>query len=101
MKVPKSMNRYCPTCGKHSPVNVERVSTSGRRAGSSLKMGSRYRLIKLHKGYGGTPYPMMEHGKRYGAKASKKVLLRFKCTVCKKSHQSTNPVRARKFEILR
>lgn len=101
VKIPKNMSRYCPFCKKHTKVGVERVSTAGRRAGSALKAGSRYRIRKLHYGYGGSPYPMMEHGTKYGAKTSKKVLLRFTCSICKKSHQSTSPFRARKFEILR
>jgi len=101
MKVPKQMSRYCPNCRVHRKVSVERVSTAGRRAGSSLKAGSRYRTVKLHSGYGGSPYPMIEHGTKYGAKTSKKVMLRFTCTTCKKAHQSTNPWRARKFEFLK
>lgn len=99
MKIPKTRNRYCPYCKKHTKHTIERVSTAGRRSGSSLKAGSRYRIKKLEKGYGGTPYPMMEHGTRYGAKASKKVMLRFTCSVCKKAHQSTAPYRSRKFEF--
>lgn len=99
MKIPKKVKTYCPKCRKHTEQTVDRVKTSGRRSTSTLKAGSRYRLEKLHKGYRGSPYPMIEHGSKYGAKTSQKILLRFKCTTCKKMHQSNNPFRAKKFEI--
>lgn len=99
MKVPKKIKTFCQKCRKHTEQKVERVKTSGRRATSNLKMGTRYRLIKLHKGYHGSPYPMIEHGSKYGAKTSQKVMLRYTCEICKKKHQSRNPIRAKKFEI--
>jgi len=99
MIVPKKLNKYCRKCKKHTPQTVDRVKTSGRRTTSTLKAGSRYRLVKLHKGYGGSPYPMIEHGSKYGAKTSQKILLRYKCSVCSKKTQSSNPFRAKKFEV--
>ncbi len=80
---------------------MDRVKTAGRRKGSALKGGERRRRPKLTKGYGGSPYPKMEHGVKYGAKSSQKVMLKYTCKECKKSHQSANPKRAKKFEIVK
>lgn len=99
MKIPKTIKRHCPFCKKHTKHSVDRVKTSGRRPGSALKAGSRYRTIKLHKGYGGSPYPMIEHGKKYGAKSSQKLMLKYTCSECKKKHQSGSSKRIKKFEI--
>ncbi|MCK5177636.1 MAG: 50S ribosomal protein L44e [Candidatus Aenigmarchaeota archaeon] len=100
MKIPKTMKRFCPFCKLSKEHKVARVKTGGRRTTSSLKQGSRYRLKKLHKGYGGSPYPKIEHGIKYGAKKSQKILIKFTCLTCSKSHQS-NIGRAKKFEILK
>ena len=101
MKVPQQVKRYCPVCNKHTIHKVERVKTSGRRKTSSLKAGSRYRLEKLHKGYGGSPYPKIEHGSKYGAKNTQKIFLRFKCSECGKYNQLDMTIRAKKFEIVK
>lgn len=99
MKIPKTIKHYCPSCKRHTKQTVDRVKTGGRRKTSALKAGSRYRTRKVNKGYGGSPYPMIQHGVKYGAKTSQKILLRFKCSVCGKKSQSGNPIRAKKFEI--
>jgi len=101
MKVPQTVRTYCPSCKAHREHKVERVKTAGRRATSALKAGTRYRTEKLHKGYGGSPYPKIEHGSKYGAKNSQKVMLRFTCQECGKKHQNRHPQRAKKFEILK
>ncbi|OYT34056.1 MAG: 50S ribosomal protein L44e [Candidatus Aenigmarchaeota archaeon ex4484_52] len=100
MKLPKTIQRFCPFCKKNNEHKITRVKTGGRRKTSCLKAGSRYRLKKLHKGYGGSPYPKIEHGVKYGAKKSQKVLIKYTCISCSKSHQK-NIGRAKKFEILK
>ncbi len=99
IKIPKTTSHYCPTCKKHTEQTVDRVKTSGRRKTSNLKAGSRYRLKKVNKGYGGSPYPLIQNGVKYGAKTSQKILLRYKCKDCGKKSQGSNPIRAKKFEI--
>ena len=101
MKVPQQVKRYCPYCKRHTLQKVERVKTSGRRKTSSLKAGSRYRLEKLHKGYGGSPYPKIEHGVKHGSKTVQKVFLRYKCLECGKYNQVTTAIRAKRFEIVK
>lgn len=99
MKIPKIVRTYCKKCRKHNEHAVERVKTAGRRTTSSLKKATRYRNIKLHKGYGGSPYPKIEHGVKYGAKTTQKIMLSFKCKECGKKHQSVYLKRTKKFEI--
>jgi len=101
VKIPQHVKRYCRVCNKHTVQKVERIKTSGRRKTSSLKAGSRYRLEKLHYGYGGSPYPKMEHGVKYGAKTTQKIFLRFKCSECGKYNLSNKSIRAKKFEIVK
>jgi len=101
IKIPKEKKRYCPYCRKHTLHKVEIVKTAGRRNTSALKAGTRYRKKKLEKGYGSSPYPVLEHGRKHGAKTTRKVLLRFTCTVCGKKHQIKNAQRIKRAEIER
>jgi len=98
MKYPREAKRYCPKCNKHTDQKLERVKTSGRRAGSSLKKGRR-KTVKLNFGYGGSPYPKLENNRRAGAKTSQKVMIRYSCKTCGKKTQSMNAMRMKKFEI--
>ncbi len=98
MKFPREINRYCPKCNKHTKQKLERVKTSGRRAGSSLKKGRR-KTLKLDYGYGGSPYPKLENNRRAGAKTSQKALIRYSCKTCGKRTQTKNSMRLKKFEI--
>ncbi len=99
IKVPKEVMRYCPSCKKHTSQHVEQVKTAGRRSGSALKQGTRRKTGYLHKGYGGSPYPKIEHGSKFGAKTSHKIMLRYKCKECNKKNQGRVALRAKKFEI--
>ncbi len=101
IKIPKETKRHCPHCKKHTVHKVEIVKTAGRRSTSALKAGSRYRKKKLEKGYGSSPYPVIEHGRKHGAKTTKKVLLRFTCTECGKKHQIKRAQRLKKAELER
>lgn len=100
MKLPDEIKRYCPNCNSHNVHKVKRIKTAGR-----LKVGfkkrDRHIREKLHKGYGGSPKPLPANSNRYGVKTSQKIMLKFTCAKCKKSHQSTAPKRAKKFEIIK
>jgi len=96
MKMPKKVKRYCPNCKKHTLQKVVREKTGKKRG--ALKKG-RYRQRKMEKGYGSHPYPKMETGKKFGAKSSKKLDLRYKCEVCGKQNQQKKGKRTKKFEL--
>jgi len=92
MKFPKTMKTFCPTCGKHTLQEVEKAKKSKKRAMAS---GER-RVDRLKKGYGSFPRSKPDH-----EKPTKKVDLRYKCTVCGKKHMRGEGWRAKKFEIVK
>jgi large subunit ribosomal protein L44e len=91
MKFPKELNKYCPYCKKHTKHTVEIVKKKPRR---KLAQGQRRFLRKL-KGYGSFPKEKPEY-----EKATKRVDLRLKCTVCGKKH-TIKGWRAKKFELVK
>ena len=97
MKIAKKRNKYCPHCKKYTPHKVSREKTGKKRG--ALKKG-KYRKKRIDHGYRGYPYPKIEHGKKYNAKASKKLDLRFKCSVCKKQSVQKKGIRVKKFELV-
>jgi len=90
MKRPRKLKRYCPYCKKHTIHDVERVK---KKKGSELKQGQR-RFRRVMRGYGGFPRPKPE-GRE---KITRRVALRYNCSVCHKIHQSPG-IRAKSFEI--
>jgi large subunit ribosomal protein L44e len=96
MKMPKEINRYCPKCNKKTPQKVSQVK-SGKKRGA-MKLGARRYASKI-KGYTGFPRPKPEHSKKWGVKLTKKVDLRYKCTVCGKMTAIKKGFRVKKFEL--
>ena len=83
MKIPKTVQRYCPFCKKHTEMKLIR-SKSIRKRGA-LKEGQRRheRRSGIH-GYGSFPQPKIEKGVKYGAKQTKKTDFRYECSQCKR-----------------
>jgi large subunit ribosomal protein L44e len=96
MKLPKQVKRYCPYCKKHTLHKVSLVKP-GRKRGA-LSAGQR-RFKRVMKGYRGFPRPKVKKGGKYGAKVSRKVDLRFRCSECKKAHVQRAGVRTKRFEL--
>lgn len=92
MKFPKQLNVYCKFCKKHTIHTVEISKKKQRR---TMAQGQRRFLRKL-KGY--TSFPK---SKPDFEKPTKRVDLRFKCTVCGKKHARGTGWRAKKFEIIK
>jgi len=92
MKFPKQIKTFCPVCGSHTLHTVEIAKKKTRR---TMAQGQRRFLRKL-RGYGSFPRPKPEH-----EKPTKKIDLRFKCTVCGKKHTRGQGWRAKKFEIVK
>jgi len=92
MRFPKKVKVYCNYCRKHTEHTVE---ISKRRTRRTLAQGQRRFKRKL-AGYGSFPKSKPDH-----EKATKKVDLRFKCTVCGKKHTRGSGWRAKKFEIVK
>lgn len=87
---PRMIQRYCPSCKKHTEQEVERVK---KRKASELKQGQR-RFRRVTSGYRGFPRPKPE-GRE---KATRRVALRYRCKACKKANQAPC-LRAKKFEL--
>jgi len=90
MNMPRKIKTYCPSCKTHTLHEVERVK---KHKASELKWGQR-RFRRVTAGYRGFPRPKPE-GRE---KPTKRVYVRYRCTVCKKAHQK-NCIRAKKFEL--
>ena len=92
MDIPINQNRYCPFCRKHTPHTVKKGSA--KRVRGLLTHGQRIFKRKM-KGFGS--YPRTNPKGR--SKPTKKLDLRYKCTVCKKEHTVGKGFRIKKFEI--
>lgn len=91
MKFPRSVNRYCPTCRKHTQHKVsvykkgkERMLNHGRR-----------RVERKKRGYGSFPKEIFHKN----AKINKKSLTMFECSDCGKTHYG-QAYRVKKFELV-
>jgi len=87
MKIPKTSNRFCPKCGKHTAVKISLVSSGHVRG--SLKRGGKARMKMRGLGVG-----KGNHGKysrkpvgqwKKKVKTTKKTNLMYTCKVCGKS----------------
>ena len=91
MKMPSKIRRYCSHCTSYQTCEISVVK---KRKAGELKWGQR-RFRKVTREYRGVPRPKPE-GRE---KPTKKVFLKYKCTVCKKSVQPP-AFRSKKFEIV-
>lgn len=87
MKLPKKTKRFCPYCKKQTEQKIELVSTGHKRG--SLKRGSMQRAALRGRGVGfgnkgkwGSK-PAATKWKRK-TKATKRLVLMYTCTECKK-----------------
>jgi len=99
--IPKKRNKLCPTCRKHTEHSVEQ--TKNKTMGSAHPMSKGSRAQKRHMNTTGNKgrYSRPPIGRRrmFGRKNSKKVDLRFVCSVCKKAHRISSGFRAKKVEF--
>lgn len=87
MKIPKTTQRYCPFCKKHTEQKVSPVSSGAKRG--SMKWGGKAR-IKLRGGWRGKGNMGKYSKKAIGSwkskvKTTKKTNLMYTCKTCKKS----------------
>lgn len=92
MKFPKKVRTYCPYCKKHQ---LHEVEVAKKKPRSALTHGQRIFKRKM-KGYGSFPREKPDY-----EKSSKRIDLRFKCTVCSKKHMRGAGWRVKKFEIVK
>lgn len=93
MKYPKTVNRYCPHCRKHTEHRVKRVKRKGRGQAHPMSQ-SQKRFKRKLKGYGSFPRP----NPKGSGKPVKKVDLRFECQECHKK-QTKKGFRVKRLEF--
>ena len=95
MKFPKEIRIYCPKCKSHQN---HRVKQEKKRARSSAHpdSSSQRRFQRKTKGYRGFPRPQPSGE----GKPTKKVDLRYKCSVCGKSQIRGRGFRVKKLEFV-
>ena len=101
MKLPKTVNRYCPYCKKHTQ---HRIAINKKRNPRTMTYGSKIRARRRGQArgignMGRYSKPAISKFKMTGKKASKKSDLRFTCKVCKKTHLQRKGFRARRLEF--
>ncbi len=102
MKIPKTIQRYCPYCKKKTQHKVSEVSSGARRG--AMKRGGKSRMRKrgLWRGKGNLgkySKPGITKWKRK-TKSTKKTNLLYTCKECKKSHQQKKGKRTGKLQII-
>ncbi|HJH32271.1 MAG TPA: 50S ribosomal protein L44e [Methanosarcinaceae archaeon] len=90
MKIPKRFRTHCPSCKKHTEHIAERV-----KKGKASSMTRIARQKKRQTGIGNSGKFSKVPG---GDKPTKRVALKYRCTVCNKSHQRPC-FRAKKFDF--
>lgn len=101
MKLPKTANRFCPYCKKHTE---HKVAMNKKKSPRSMTYGSKIRARRRGsaRGIGNLgrySKPAISKFKMTGKKSSKKTDLRYECTVCKKQHMQKKGFRAKKIEF--
>jgi len=105
MKLPKKVKKYCPKCKKHQEMTVSQAKQMGRNKTKPMSRGAISRAKKrgLGRGFGNLgrygSKPAIAKFKRTGAKISKKVDIRYKCSVCGKMVVQSKGFRTKKVEF--
>ena len=104
MKLPKEVNRYCPYCRKQTKQKVEVAKQKTRSASHPLSRGSsaRAKLRGLKSGTGnkgkwGSKPPVSKWKRK--TKSTKRLVILYTCTVCKKSKGIKKAIRTSRIEI--
>ena len=99
MKMPKTLNRYCPYCKKKTEQKVKEPS---KGKPSSLKRGSkvRMRLRGIWRGIGNQgKYSRLKNQQKNKRKTTKKTNILYTCTVCNKGKYQKQGKRTGKLVI--
>jgi large subunit ribosomal protein L44e len=91
MKIPKKQRRYCKFCKKHTEHVVEEAKRRPRRQTTK----SQRRFLRKLAGYGSFP----RENPKGREKPTRKLDLRYKCSVCGKKHPVGQGFRVKKIEF--
>ena len=101
MKLPKTVNRYCPYCKKHAQ---HKIVVNKKRNPRTMTYGSKIRARRRGQSRGIVNMeryskPAITKFKMTGKKISKKLDLRFECKKCGKMHIQAEGIRTKKIEF--
>ena len=104
MKLPKTTNRHCPYCNKHTEHKISQAKKRTPGSTHPMSYGSKKRMRRRGEGRGTGNRGKLSKGaigswKRFGKKTSKKTDLRYTCKECKKTHTQKKGFRAKKIEF--
>ncbi|MBI5347519.1 MAG: 50S ribosomal protein L44e [Candidatus Aenigmarchaeota archaeon] len=91
MIIPKKQNRFCPKCKKYTVHTAEEAKRRPRRKATK----SQRRFMRKLKGYGSFP----KENPKGREKPTRKMDLRYKCSVCGKKHTIGDGFRVKKTEF--
>jgi len=99
MKLPKTTNRYCPSCRKKTEQKIKIVSSGAKRGtlkrGSIIRGKARGRGVGFgNKGKWGSKPPVSKFKRK--TKTTKKTNIMYTCQTCKKSHYQKKGIRTGK-----
>lgn len=99
--IPKQRRTYCPHCKKHTLHKVEKakLKTMGSAHPQSRGKRAQRRHMATYGNHGRYSMPPIGRRRMFGRKSSKKVDLRYACTVCNKQHIAGTSTRAKKVEF--
>jgi large subunit ribosomal protein L44e len=99
VKIPETMYKYCPNCGKHVTMQVKQEKTARRKTGMSAMAR---RVKRKRRGYGNkgrySRRPVTQT--KMASKTSKKVDLRLTCPDCSKKWVLSYP-RTKRVEMVK
>ncbi|MBU0461102.1 MAG: 50S ribosomal protein L44e [Nanoarchaeota archaeon] len=102
MKIPKTVNRLCPYCKKHTEHKVTQAKKKTPFSAHPLAKFGKKRT-GFGKGTGNLgkygSRPAISQFKMTGKKTSKKTDFRYECKECKKLHIQKKGFRAKKIEF--
>lgn len=105
MKIPKTVNRFCPHCKKHTEHKVTMAKRKTPNSVHPMSYGSKKRAMLRGKSRGmgnrgRYSKPPITKFKMTGKKASKKTDFRYECKICKKIHGQKGGFRSKKIEFV-
>lgn len=104
MKLPKTTNRYCPYCRKHTSQIIATQKQKSRSASHPLSRGSTSRAKSrgLRSGFGNKgrwgSKPAIKSWKRK-TKITKRITITYKCSKCNKMKDIRNAIRSSRIEV--
>lgn len=102
VKLPKTVKKLCKHCKKHTEHKVSQAKRRGPNTATPGGKGAKWRT-NFNKGMGNLgrygSKPAIKDFKMTGKKTSKKLDLRYTCSVCKKTSVPRNAYRAKKLEL--